>query len=116
MARRPVRRGQAQQRDAQLRVRIADHGAQVRLAAVPLGDQLEAQQIAIERDRPVQVADRESGVQDPADAHGIPPADSLGGHAAVDKTHHSSQSLGTEDHPLLPEVQTWRVEYWDHGS
>lgn len=33
------------------------------------GDQLEAQEIAVERDRAVQIADGEPGVQDRGDAH-----------------------------------------------
>jgi hypothetical protein len=38
-------RGQPEQRDAQLGVGIRDDGPQVGLAAIPLGDQLEAQEI-----------------------------------------------------------------------
>lgn len=61
VARGASRAGQTQQRDAQLGVRVADDGAKVWLAAVPLGDQLKAEQIAVERDRSVQVADGEPG-------------------------------------------------------
>jgi hypothetical protein len=70
----PVRPpGQAEEGDSQLRVGIAYDGAEVRLAAVPLGDQLETQEIAVEDDRALQIAHGEPGVQDPGDGHDVLP-------------------------------------------
>ena len=61
--------GQAEEGDAQLAVGKPDHGAEIGLAAVPLGDQLEPEQIAVERDGAVEIADAETGVVDPRDGH-----------------------------------------------
>ena len=66
----PRRSRQAQQRDPQLGVREGDDLPQIGLRAVPLRDQLEAEQVAIEGDRAVEVADGEPGVEDAGDAHG----------------------------------------------